>query len=58
LGQVSAPVRAPLDANQKLMLQLGSSATPPIFYKDASGNLQKMQGAPSAEMLAKMMGPR
>jgi thiol:disulfide interchange protein DsbG len=58
LGQVSATVRAQLDANQKLMQQLGSSATPTIFYKDASGNLQKMQGAPSAEMLAKMMGPR
>lgn len=58
LGQVSATVRAQLEANQKLMQQLGSSATPTIFYKDASGNLQKMQGAPSAEMLVKIMGPR
>jgi len=58
LGQISATVRAQLDANQKLMQQLGSSATPTIFYKDASGNLQKLQGAPSAEMLAKIMGPR
>jgi thiol:disulfide interchange protein DsbG len=58
LGQISATVRTQLDANQKLMQQLGSSATPTIFYKDASGNLQKMQGAPSAEMLAKIMGPR
>lgn len=58
LGQVSATVRAQLDANQKLMQQLGSSATPTILYKDSSGNLQKMQGAPPAEMLAKIMGPR
>ncbi|OZA35193.1 MAG: thiol:disulfide interchange protein DsbG [Hydrogenophilales bacterium 17-64-65] len=28
------------------------------FYKDASGKLQKMQGAPSGEMLAKILGPR
>ncbi|NMM38299.1 MAG: thiol:disulfide interchange protein DsbG [Glaciimonas sp.] len=58
LSQVPEKNRTQLDANQKLMQQLGSSATPTIFYKDASGNLQKMQGAPSAEMLAKMMGPR
>lgn len=58
LSQVSEKIRAQLDANQKLMQQLGSSATPTIFYKDASGNLQKLQGAPSAEMLTKIMGPR
>ncbi|MHB9102088.1 MAG: thiol:disulfide interchange protein DsbG [Sulfuricella sp.] len=58
LGQISATVRAQLDANQKLMQQLGASATPTIFYKDAGGNLQKIQGAPSAEMLTKILGPR
>ncbi|NDP38814.1 MAG: thiol:disulfide interchange protein DsbG [Rhodoferax sp.] len=58
LSQVSEKVRAQLDANHKLMQQLGASATPTIFYKDASGNLQKMQGAPPAEMLVKIMGPR
>ena len=58
LGQISATVRAQLDANQKLMQQLGSFATPTIFYKDASGNLQKIQGAPSAEMLSTILGPR
>jgi len=58
LSQVSEKIRAQLDANQKLMQQLGSSATPTIFYKDASGNLQKIQGAPPAEMLVKIMGPR
>ena len=58
LGQISATVRAQLGANQKLMQQLGASATPTIFFKDASGNLQKIEGAPSAEMLTKILGPR
>jgi thiol:disulfide interchange protein DsbG len=58
LSQVPEKISAQLDANQKLMQQLGSSATPTIFYKDASGKLQKMQGAPSAEMLTKILGPR
>lgn len=58
LDQISATVHAQLDANQKLMQQLGAAATPTIFYKDASGNLQKIQGAPSAEMLTKILGPR
>jgi protein-disulfide isomerase len=49
---------AQLDANQKLMQQLGSSATPTVFYKDASGNLQKIEGAPSGDMLVMVLGPR
>ena len=58
LSQIPEKIRAQLDANQRLMQQLGSSATPTIFYKDASGKLQKMQGAPSGEMLRKILGPR
>lgn len=58
LSQMPEKIRAQLDANQKLMQQLGAAATPTIFYKDASGTLQKMQGAPSDEMLGKIMGPR
>ena len=58
LAQVSPKVRAQLDANQSLMQQLGFSATPTILYKDANGNLQNMQGAPSADMLGKILGPR
>jgi len=58
LEQIPEKIGAQLDANQKLMQQLGSSATPTIFYKDASGKLQKMQGAPSAAMLPKILGPR
>jgi len=58
LDQISAQISAQLDANQNLMQQLGSSATPTVFYKDASGNLQKVEGAPQAQMLAKIFGPR
>ena len=58
LSQMPEKIRTQLDANQKLMQQLGAAATPTIFYKDASGKLQKMQGAPSGEMLGKIMGPR
>jgi thiol:disulfide interchange protein DsbG len=58
LPEITAKVRAQLDANEALMQQLGSSATPTTFYKDASGNLQRVQGAPSAEMLIKVLGPR
>jgi thiol:disulfide interchange protein DsbG len=58
LDQVPAKARAQLDANEVLMQQLGSSATPTTFYKDASGNLQMAQGAPSAETLLKVLGPR
>lgn len=58
LNQVPEKILAQLDANQKLMQQLGSSATPTIFYKDADGKLQQIQGAPQAEMLGKILGPR
>lgn len=58
LNQIPPAIQAKLDANQQLMQQLGASATPTIFYQDASGNLQKLQGAPSAQMLGKIMGPR
>ena len=58
LAQISTKVRGQLDGNQKLMQQLGFEATPTILYKDADGKLQTSQGAPSAEMLSKILGPR
>ena len=58
LSEIPAKIRAELDANQQLMQQLDSSATPTIFYKDANGNLRKMDGAPSAQMLTTILGPR
>ena len=58
LAQISPKVRAQLDANQQLMQQLGFSGTPATLYKDADGKLQNVEGAPSAEMLVKIMGSR
>lgn len=58
LSSIPKEVQAQLEANQKLMQQLGSSATPTIFHKDADGKLQKTQGAPSAEKLISILGPR
>lgn len=58
LAQVSPKVSAQLDANYKLMQQLGFAATPATLYKDTDGNLQNMQGAPSAQMLNRILGPR
>jgi thiol:disulfide interchange protein DsbG len=58
LANIPADIRTQLDSNQKLMQQLGFFATPTIFYKDADGNLQTVQGAPRAEMLTAVLGPR
>lgn len=58
LNPIPADIRAQLDANYKLMTQLGSSATPTIFYKDSKGTLQKMQGAPSEDKLSQILGAR
>lgn len=58
LSQVPQKTAAQLEANQKLMQQLGSSATPTIFYKDASGKVRKIQGAPSDGLLTEILGPR
>ncbi|MHB8951082.1 MAG: thiol:disulfide interchange protein DsbG [Rhodoferax sp.] len=58
LAQIPPKVSAQLDANYKLMQQLGFAATPTILYKDDDGYLKGMQGAPSADMLNQILGPR
>jgi thiol:disulfide interchange protein DsbG len=58
MDKIPADIQAKLDANMKLMDDMGLSATPSIFYKDANGHLQQQQGAPRPEVLAKMMGPK
>jgi len=58
MDPVPPRIQAQLDANERLMQQLGSYATPTIFYKDDDGDLQSAQGAPSAQMLATILGPR
>ncbi len=58
LAQIPPKVQAQIDANQELMQQLGFSGTPTTLYKDTDGNLQNIQGAPSADMLSRVLGPR
>ncbi len=58
LDTIPKDIQAKLDANMKLMEDMGLSATPSIFYKDENGHLQQQQGAPAPEVLAKMMGPK
>lgn len=58
LAQISPKVRAQLDNNYKLMQQLGFAATPTILYKDEDGYMKGMQGAPSADLLNQILGPR
>lgn len=58
LAQIPPKIRVQLDANQELMQKLGFPATPATLYKDADGKLQNMQGAPSADMLTRILGPR
>ncbi|MGH8418490.1 MAG: thiol:disulfide interchange protein DsbG [Pseudomonas sp.] len=58
MSSIPKDIQAKLDANMKLMEDMGLSATPSIFYKDENGHLQQQQGAPRPEVLAKMMGPK
>jgi thiol:disulfide interchange protein DsbG len=58
LSSIPKDIQTKLDANMKLMEDMGLSATPSIFYKDEDGNVQQQQGAPRPGALAKMMGPK
>ena len=58
LDKIPAEIQAKLASNMALMEELGLSATPAIFYLDKDGELQQQQGAPSAEMLGEILGPR
>nr|WP_133750171.1 thiol:disulfide interchange protein DsbG [Pseudomonas sp. LP_7_YM] len=58
MSSIPKDIQARLDANLKLMEEMGLSSTPAIFYKDENGHLQQQQGAPRPDVLAKIMGPR
>ena len=53
---LSAEVSAKLDANQRLMNELGFQGTPAILFKDAAGNLQRRAGMPQGADMQKVMG--
>ena len=52
VDQFSDQVRA----NNELMASLGLSATPSTYYKDANGQVQMKQGAPSPQEMTLIMG--
>lgn len=55
---VPANVRQTLDANEKLMVELGFQGTPGILFRDAKGIVQRRSGMPSAADLPVVLGPR
>lgn len=55
---VSKPVAQKLDANQRLMTELGFRGTPGIVYRDAQGIVRRASGMPPDDALAAILGPR
>jgi thiol:disulfide interchange protein DsbG len=55
--KVSAEVRAKLDANARLMEQLGFRGTPGILFRDESGAVQSRSGMPAPEDMKTVLGP-
>jgi thiol:disulfide interchange protein DsbG len=58
LPVVPANVTTQLDANVKLMLELGFQGTPGILFRDADGHIQRRSGMPPANDLPTVLGPR
>lgn len=58
LPTVPATVRTQLDANERLMLELGFQGTPGILFQDAEGTVQRRSGMPRANDLPEVLGPR
>ena len=59
-GVATVPQRArtQLDANQRLMHELGFQGTPGILFQDADGVIQRRAGMPAPGDLPNVMGPR
>lgn len=49
--------KAQVEANNRLMSDLGVSATPGIYYKDGSGNVRMRLGLPPERELNRIMNP-
>ncbi len=57
-ASISAALANKLDANQRLMLELGFQGTPGILFRDPQGVVQRVSGMPQGEDMDKVMGPR
>ena len=53
--EVSAEMAGKLEANQRLMVELGFQGTPAILYKDNAGTLQRLSGMPQGADMLKVM---
>lgn len=58
MATVPADVRKQLDANERLMLELGFQGTPGILFHDEQGNVQRRSGMPQGSDLNTVLGPR
>lgn len=58
VATVPAGVRGQLDANQRLMHELGFQGTPGILFRDADGVVQRRAGMPAPGDLPTVLGPR
>ncbi|NIJ68955.1 thiol:disulfide interchange protein DsbG [Xanthomonas sp. 60] len=54
--EISAEVAGKLEANQRLMGELGFQGTPAILFKDAAGVLQRRSGMPQGADMLQVMG--
>ncbi len=57
LATIPQSIQKQLAEHTGLMKELGTQATPAIFYLDDQGRLQQQQGAPRPEALAQLLGP-
>ena len=56
-SSVSAQIRQRLDANQRLMTELGFRGTPALMFRDQEGIVQRRSGMPQGADLDAVMGP-
>lgn len=57
-ASISPALANKLDANQRLMLELGFQGTPGILFRDAQGVVQRVSGMPQGDDMEKVLGPR
>lgn len=58
MATVPSGVQSQLDANQRLMHELGFQGTPGILFRDADGVVQRRSGMPAPDDLPTVLGPR
>lgn len=58
LPSISREIAGKLDANQRLMVEMGFQGTPGILFQDAQGQVQRRAGMPQGADLQAVLGPR